>query len=359
MTLKAKMSSTMKLGFKGRLVNQAARPLSRLGFSRAYGFFRSCLVERQVAIIAYHRVGRVSDYPWSLAPVSPRDFERQVRYLRRKYRIISLEELSASLGDLKAMPPKTAVITFDDGYKDVYLNAYPVLKSYNMPATLFLTTGNIGTGDLFWWDKIGYVVWKTKLNELDLGELGIYHLDSDSSRLQASTIIEKKLKNIPDEKRGESIETLMRRSGIDIPANLGKELILSWDEVKEMAGNGISFGAHTVHHPILTRLPLEAARREIVDSKKKIEKELGREVTTFCYPNGEPGDYNSDIQEILKSSGFRCAVTFKPAAFVSKTALPFQLPRITGTSSYDLFELAMSGLYTDLAAVRDRFTGTK
>ena len=69
-----------------------------------------------------------------------------------------------------------------------------------MPATLFLITGNIGTGDLFWWDKIGYMVWKTKLNELDLGELGIYHLDSDSSRLQASSIIEKKLKNIPDEK---------------------------------------------------------------------------------------------------------------------------------------------------------------
>lgn len=357
MTCEPKLLSSQRLSFKGKLVTQTARVLRAAGFCRVYGFIRSWLVERQVAIIAYHRVGGVADYPWSLIPVSPQDFDRQVRYLRRTYRIISLEELSNSLGNLKALPPKTAVITFDDGYRDVYLNAFPVLKNYDIPATVFLTTGNIGTCNLFWWDKVGYVIWKTGLDALDLGELGIYHLKSAGGRLQASRIIEKKLKNMPDEKRSEWIEALVRRSGVDIPTKLGKELILSWDDVKEMSRNGFSFGAHTVNHPILTRLPLEAARREIIESKMKIEAELDQEVDTFCYPNGEPGDFNGDIQEILKSSGFRCAVTLKPLAFISSEARPFALPRITGASSYELFELIMSGLYLDLSGVWERLRG--
>jgi peptidoglycan/xylan/chitin deacetylase (PgdA/CDA1 family) len=351
------MLSSQRLSFKSKLVTQTARVLRAAGFCRVYGFIRSRLVEWQIAIIAYHRVAGATDYPWSLTPVSPQDFDRQVRYLRRTYRIISLEELSNSLGDLKALPPKTAVITFDDGYRDVFLNAYPVLKKNGIPATVFLTTGNIGTCNLFWWDKVGYVIWKTGLDALDLGELGIYHLKSAGCRLQASRIIEKKLKKMPDEKRSEWIEALVRRSGVDISTKLGKELILSWDDVKEMSRNGISFGSHTISHPILTRLPLEAAGREIVESKRKIEAELAREVTTFCYPNGEPGDFNCDIQEILKSNGFKCAVTLKPSAFVSSEAPLFELPRITGASSYELFELIMSGLYLDLSAVWERLRG--
>jgi peptidoglycan/xylan/chitin deacetylase (PgdA/CDA1 family) len=116
-----------------------------------------------------------------------------------------------------------------------------------------------------------------------------------------------------------------------------------------MSRNGISFGAHTVSHPTLSRLPLEAARKEILDSKRHIEKELGKEVTTFSYPNGEPGDFNGDIEEILKSNGFRCAVTYTPAAFVSPTPQLYRLPRI-GEPSFDKFELIMSGLYFDVVA---------
>jgi peptidoglycan/xylan/chitin deacetylase (PgdA/CDA1 family) len=83
---------------------------------------------------------------------------------------------------------------------------------------------------------------------------------------------------------------------VDIPPNIGKELVLSWEEAKEMSRNGISFGAHTVSHPILTKLPLDRARKERLDSKRRIEQELDREVTTFCYPNGWPGDYDNGIE---------------------------------------------------------------
>ena len=194
------------------------------------------------------------------------------------------------------------------------------------------------------------IIWKTKIDTLELDELGIYHLASDSDRQNIGNTVVTRLKQLPVKNRDTLIERLVKLIGVDIPVDLGKELILSWGEIKEMSQNNISFGAHTVNHPILTRLPLEAAKKEILDSKRHIEKELGQEVTTFCYPNGEPGDFNNDIEEILRSNGFKCAVTLEPAAFVSPRTQPYRLPRISGASSFDTFEVLMSGLYLDLVA---------
>ncbi len=335
---------------KERLATKILRVARRAGFFYAYGSVRSRLVKPKIAILAYHRIDRATNYPWSAASISPEDFDLEMRYLRQRYQVISLDELSIAPRDLKALPPNTAVVTIDDGYRDIYLNAYPILKKYSVPATVFLVTGHIGTGNLFWLDKVRYVIWKTKLDTLELGELGTYHLTSADDRLRVADTVTARLKEVPVKKRDELIDRLVRLNGVDIPSNLGKELVLSWDEIKEMSKNGVSFGAHTVSHPILTRLPLDMARKEILESKRHIEKELDQEVTTFCYPNGEPGDFNDDIEEILKSNGFRCAVTLAPTAFVSAGARLHRLPRIPGTSSFDTFELLMSGLYTDLIA---------
>lgn len=334
---------------KKRLGKAVVRAARTVGFLHTYGSLRSRLVKQQAAILAYHRIDKTTSYPWSLTPVTPQDFEREIKYLRQKYQIISLDELSTALCDLKTIPPNTAAITIDDGYRDIYINAYPILKKYNVPATVFLTTGHISTGNLFWWDRIGYVVWKTKVKTLDLGELGTYHLTSDDDRLRVTSIVADRLKKAPLKQRDDFIDGLMKASGVAIPPNLGKELLLSWDEIREMSQNGISFGAHTVSHPILTRVSLGTAKKEILDSKRHIENELDQEVTTFCYPNGEPGDFNDDIEKILKHNGFRCAVA-APTAFVSSKAQPYRLPRITGASSFDTFELLISGLYFDLVA---------
>jgi len=352
MICKVKKLSMKSSSIQGKLVSITLKTMRITGFFGAYEFLRFCLAKQQVPIIAYHRVSPVNDYPWSLTPVTPQDFEQEIRYLSNRYKIVSLDELVTSFNKYKTLPPKTAVVTFDDGYKDNYLNAYPILKKYNIPATVFLTTGHISTGKLFWWDKVAYVIWKTELNTLDLGELGTYHLNSSRSRLQVTNAVTARLKQIPAENKDSLIRGMVKSSGVDIPPNLGKEIILSWDDIREMSRDGIEFGAHTVSHPILTRLPLEEARKEIIDSKKHIEKELGQEVTTFCYPNGEPGDSNSDIEDILKSNGFRCAVILKPSAFVSSTMRLFSLPRIAGTASFDTFRLVTSGLYTDLYSLR-------
>jgi len=144
----------------------------------------------------------------------------------------------------------------------------------------------------------------------------------EGSRRQAAFSINARLKKLPTDKRDESLRRIIEMAGVDIPPDLGRDLVLSWDEVREMSRRGISFGAHSVNHPILSQLPLDEAEKEILDSRRHIEKELEREVTTFCYPNGEPDDFNAGIEEILRRNGFKGAVTLAPAAFVSPGAPP-------------------------------------
>ena len=145
------------------------------------------------------------------------------------------------------LPAKPIVISFDDGYRDNYENAYPILRKYNIPATFFLTTGFIGTGQIPRWDKAYY--------------------------------------------------------------NDGKNLMLSWQQVREMRGYGITFGSHTLTHPFLTRISRKQAQKEICLSKDIIEQKTGMPITTFSYPSG---NFDSDIKQIVKEAGYSAAVSTIP-----------------------------------------------
>ena len=193
-------------------------------------------------IICYHCI---KDEPWPhLRPAKVADFENQMQYLSKAYNPISLERIAQCIQNGTSLPTKTIAVTFDDGYQDNYKNAYPIIKKYSIPATIFLTTGFIGTGEIPAWDK------------------GYY----------------------------KSEETLM----------------LSWDQVREMSDNGISFGSHTLTHPFLTRIPRKQAQREIRLSKDIIEQQIGKPVTTLVYPSG---DFNSEIRGIVKEAGYSAAVS--------------------------------------------------
>ena len=143
------------------------------------------------------------------------------------------------------------------------------------------------------------------------------------------------------------IERLVSQAGVRLPDTLGKELILSWDDVREMSDNGVTFGAHTVTHPTLTKLPLKQAEYEIAKSKKDIEEKLNRIVTAFSYPYGCLGDFDSEIKQIVQKSGFTCAVTVIPRLITPETDL-YELPRINPGGDINTLKISLSGLYPDL-----------
>ncbi|MFC1985419.1 polysaccharide deacetylase family protein [Chloroflexota bacterium] len=290
---------------------------------------------------------------WAVQPIRPQNFDQQINYLCHNYEIISLEDLARYAGERKALHGRIAVITFDDGYRDNYLYAYPILKKYKVTATIFLTSGHIGTGSLFWWDKIHYALHNTPLRTIELKEFGSYSLASYTDRVKVSADISSKLIKLPETEKIRLTERLMALSLVTPPTHLAKELLLSWDEVKEMKEGSITFGAHTVNHPILTRLPLEHAKNEILQSKKDIEKHIGQTVTAFAYPNGALGDFDCEHVRFLKDNGFICAVTTIPR-LVTSSASPYEMGRVQPGPNLATFRFMLSGLYMDAKSLARR-----
>jgi len=329
--------------FSPTIKRSAGTILNRLGLLHTYAFLKRKGIGSQVTIMWYHRISPTRD-DWSLEALSPKSFERQIVYLCRTCQILPLGKLMACLREGKSLPDRVAAITIDDGYKDNYLYAYPILRKFQVPATIFLTTGHIGTPNLFWWDKVGYLIQHTSVERLRLGEHYSYRLESPTKRRYAHLSITEKLKDLPDAQKNLIIEDLVNVAGVHIPYSVGQQLILSWTEVSEMSRNGVDFGAHTVTHPILTMTPPEEARREIAQSREDIEARVGKPVRLFSYPNG---DFNAEIEGIVKELGFLAAFTCDPVWISSKSNF-YELGRIGGPEDFDMFKLQWSGLWGDL-----------
>ncbi len=176
-----------------------------------------------VPILMYHKINPDPSVGGYGLRVTPRDFEKQVAYLARSgYNSISLADLADHHEKGKPLPPRPVIITFDDGYRDNYTYAYPILKKYGMTATIFVVAGTVG---------------------------GINEFDFNDGRQP-------------------------------------KNIMAGWRELKEMAEGGITIGAHTLRHPHLANLKPEEARAEILEGKKVLEEGLNRPVDFFAYPYG-------------------------------------------------------------------------
>jgi peptidoglycan/xylan/chitin deacetylase (PgdA/CDA1 family) len=292
----------------------------------------------------YHRIS-ICDDQWSIDIVNPSSFESQLQYLRNNYAIVPLSNLLQYLQVRhRSSIKRIAALTFDDGYKDIVTYALPLLNKYHVPATIFLATGYIGSDTPFWWDNVGYAIEYTQRRVLKLGQFGDYQFDTlTQRRATASTIIER-LKKLPNESRIRVINELLSEAGVSMPEKLVKELILSWEGVHQLSAAGIDIEAHSVTHPILTNMSLERARREVIESRSDIEKQLNHPVTLFAYPNG---DCSPEIVKILKEEGFVGAVTTNPVWITSRSS-PYLLGRIMlFDEDFAILKLRLSGVLGD------------
>jgi peptidoglycan/xylan/chitin deacetylase (PgdA/CDA1 family) len=316
----------------------------------AYMYFRKIILGNHIVIFVYHRVCPEKGNS-SVANICPEEFEKQIRYLKEKFKIYSLEKLINVLENNqknKKESENIAVITFDDGYKDNYLYAYPILKKYKIPATIFLTSGYIDTDNLFWWDIAGYVIYHTKKKKIDLPNFGKFSLMDHKEKFNCLSFLVNKFKTIPNHLKNNYMINLQNICEVIIPPGLGKKMILSWDEIREMKDNGITFGVHTVTHPNLTKISLAEAEKEIMNSKKMIENQLKIEATLFSYPYGSKLDYNSEIIELIKNIGFKGAVTTN-YGLINKYNIDsiYSLPRIWVSNYYSRFKIVVSGIFSD------------
>ncbi|RJQ17678.1 MAG: polysaccharide deacetylase family protein [Nitrospiraceae bacterium] len=281
-------------------------------------FLKKLVGKREAIILCYHRVIDVDDiygYPLmhGVIDASVRDFERQMKFLSRHFNVMSLSALSGCYRSGK-LPRNAVVVTFDDGYKDNFTNAYPILKKYGIPATIFLITDFIGEGRLLWWDKLAYIIKKTSLRKISFisnGSVYEHDLSSSEKRLKALKTINAMLKRYGNEEREDILEQLENKSGVTIDEYITKDLSLLWDDVREMQKNGIEIGAHTETHPIMINLHPAVVKKEIVSSKQRIEQETSGSVKAFAYPSGQ---YNGECVQYVKDAGFEIACGYELGA---------------------------------------------
>lgn len=258
-------------------------------------------------IFRYHRVNDDHDPFFNALPVS--QFCAQMEYLAQHFHLVSLDQLAS--GQLSCNGQRCSVaITFDDGYRDNFVNAFPILKKMGIPATIFLTTGYIESGRLPWYDQVRLAFKLTSQPSCSFHAIGgpTVPLEGEIGRLSAMKLALEWLRTTRDKDRLRWLPELFKNLRVPSELNLPATM-LAWSEIRQMSKEGITFGAHTVTHPVLGSLPVALLEEEIAGSKKTVEDRLQVQVRHFAYPFGKPADVGSDAKRIVKAAGFQTAVT--------------------------------------------------
>jgi peptidoglycan/xylan/chitin deacetylase (PgdA/CDA1 family) len=282
-------------------------------FSGTPSLLRTLARGGRALVLRYHSVAALEDradlYLDHGLTLTPEAFERQLQFLTRHYTIVPLEDIVKRLR--QGLPPyKNAMaITFDDGFRDNYTRAFPLLRRYQAPAMFYLTTGCINNRQLFWVAHLRYMLTVTRVLTLrTTTEMFAFDLVTPQGREEAFRALVVRMKNIPTEKRLALLAEITEQLAVDDTAL--RNIMMTWDEVREMHAQGMSFGAHTVTHPNLPNTTLEEAKREICDSKEMLEGQLKASVSDFSYPNGRGSSHLTDqVKDIVRRAGFHSAVT--------------------------------------------------
>jgi peptidoglycan/xylan/chitin deacetylase (PgdA/CDA1 family) len=304
--------------------------------SRAGQFLgrRSADGSGSLRILAYHRVldADPSDFAYDEGVISATTeaFYHQMDFVRRNFDVLTFRELHAIEMEGKDWPRRALIITFDDGYRDNYTQAFPVLRQMGLPATIFLATGHIGRSRLFWWDLIAYCVKHARRKVVTLQQVSSapINLTTPAGRQEATSTILRWVKQAPDEIKNRFLDRLGRDLDAVVPDWLAGGMHLSWDEVKQMADSGIEFGSHTVTHPILTNVDPARLDEELIESKKTIEQQLGRDCTVLAYPVGGRQNYNESVKAAVQRAGYHYGVSYAVGVSAFCEYDRYDLPRI-------------------------------
>jgi peptidoglycan/xylan/chitin deacetylase (PgdA/CDA1 family) len=296
-------------------------------------------VEERAIILMYHSVVDRSDCALGDSGVvaAKNAFCQQMKFINERMRPVPLSELVVALAQRRAVPTRAVAVTFDDGYEDNYLHAFPVLRELGIPATIFLTTGHIESSKTFWWDAVEATIACSQQRALNLRELATrwrlpWALASElplitpkqrqrASRYVTTLIKAARLTENPD--CISAVQEVLKVSTIPQGPRM-----LGWKQIAEMSAHGIEFGAHTVSHPDLTQVTAAQALRELGDSKDTIESRLKAKVLTFAYPYGTSSHWTPALAALARKVGFHGIATADSGAVTARTNV-HRLPRLS------------------------------
>ena len=271
----------------------------------------SAMSDSTLRVLTYHRVLDPAD-PSAPRPAgvsaTPAVFDAQMRHLAERYRVLSADEVLDASRAGRPLPARAVLVTFDDGYWDFGAIAWPILRRYRLPATVFVPTAYPDRPELeFWWDRLDRLVRSTPRAALELAPpLGRLALGTTPEARQAALrAVEAHLKAIPHEDAMRLVEDVCAQLGGGGPSAAAAR-VMGWAELRELARDGVTLAPHTRTHPALSRLPVEGVRAEVRGSRDDLRREIGVAPPVFAYPFGA---HDERVVRVLREEGFELALT--------------------------------------------------
>jgi peptidoglycan/xylan/chitin deacetylase (PgdA/CDA1 family) len=302
------MTALSRFGGKRELLAQAL-------FWSGASFLFEKLPERDLLLVLnYHRIGNSDDDLFDPGVFSATEDQlyEQISYLKRHVSLVTLQEAVAFVeGTISDKTKRCRVlITFDDGYRDNYELAFPILRSHGVQAVFFIVTSLVGSCYVPWWDHIAYVIKTARQRQFCLRYPADLAVDVDKNG------ITKSLRDVLSfYKRPENTDAarFIRELGEEAKGNDLPETIrrfLNWDEAREMTSGGMAIGSHTHSHHVLSQLETDQQRLELAQSRALLREQLGIEAEALAYPVGAPSSFSDQTQRLAHEVGYRAAFSF-------------------------------------------------
>lgn len=306
----------------------------------------------------YHQVCERKADPWDIA-VHPMHFQAHLEYLRKHFDLLSAEELAKGIS--KGKMKRAVAITFDDGFRDNYTNAAPLLDWLEIPATFYVATTPVEEGTAYWWDTLQHVLFDSaelpgRFEMMINGECVRFTFCCDQRLTQRVThqirawnfnlpvinerialymLLWHRLRPLDYAQQEQVIREIAAwAGGRDLLASEGVPMNIR--ELQVLSQNPLfTIGAHSVHHAMLPHQGAAQQAFEVAESKRQLEHWLGKPVNGFAYPYGH---YSTVTQRVLREAGFAYAVSTEPKA-VTADDDPFALPRLQ-VRNWNVYEFA-------------------
>lgn len=278
------------------------------GFARAR--------RRSLTIFCYHRIRahETEDTLFDAAVYgpTPSELEAQLIWLKDYTRVLSLEDYLELA--CRAEPPSApcSLVTFDDGYRDNYELALPVIRRIGIPATFFIPTQLISERRLGWWDLIAYLVKKSEHAEITVGGRRL----QISGRTDATIAkLQDRMKRRPSRETSSLVDELARSTGVDLPSPEEQDAqLMTWRQLRETADESIAMGAHGHSHRVFSTLDDNELREELESSKEILEHETAAAVRSIAYPCGGRAHYDERTKKAAAACGFLAGFTLNTGA---------------------------------------------
>jgi peptidoglycan/xylan/chitin deacetylase (PgdA/CDA1 family) len=312
----------------------AARAHVTWTYATLIGGFRTR--PHRVLVLRYHALGRPEEVAGYASPgisVTPERFEEQVAFLASRFDVIDLDTAMARVRGAAAPGARHGVvITFDDGYRDNFVHALPILRRHGATGTFYIVGGSVWPSPPVWTVRLRRIFENPGTPVAQAPAPFPIDVSGTEATQRSVRTLTQWLRGLPAAERERRLGDLAQWLGRDL--TLGERVMMDTSELAAMADAGLTIGAHTLTHPLLSEVSEAEARRELVEGRARLEAMVGRPVVHLSYPNpGSGAQHDAAVRAIAREAGYTTATT-STGGLVAPDSDPFALPRVGVTPGF-------------------------